>query len=119
MLLYQGWSDALNAPQSTINYYNNVRKLMGDAAISNSVRLFMAPGMAHCGYGEGPNTFDGVGVLAQWVEQAKVPDQIIASHELPDGSVDRTRPLCPYPRVARYSGTGSIDDATNFVCKVP
>ena len=119
LLLYQGWSDAIIAPQSTINYYNKARALTGDAAMSNSVRLFMAPGMTHCGYGEGPNTFDGVGVLEQWVEQTKAPDQIIASHELPDGSVDRTRPLCPYPQVARYIGTGGTDDAANFVCKVP
>jgi len=121
LLLYHGWSDAAIAPQATINYYNNVRNLMGDAATSNSVRLFMAPGMTHCGYGEGPNTFDGLGVLEQWVERGNAPDQIIASHspEYPPSNVDRTRPWCPYPQVARYSGTGSIDDAANFACQMP
>ena len=82
------------------------------------MRLFLAPGMGHCGGGEGPNVFDKVGALERWVEQGKAPDTLIASHST-DGKVDRTRPLCPYPQVARYKGTGSIDDAANFVCRVP
>ena len=76
----------------------------------------MAPGMGHCGGGEGPNTFDMVGALEQWVEHGRAPDQIVASHST-SGAVDRTRPLCPYPQVAVYTGTGSIDEAANFVCK--
>ena len=83
-----------------------------------SYRLFMAPGMAHCGGGEGPNDFDKIAALEQWVEKGKAPDSIIASHST-DGKVDRTRPLCPYPQVARYKGTGSSDDAANFVCRAP
>jgi feruloyl esterase len=120
LLLYQGWSDSTNVPQSTINYYNSVRKLLGDAATSASVRLFMAPGMGHClgSAGEGPNSFDDLGVLEEWVETGQAPGQIIASHST-DGKVDRIRPWCPYPQVARYTGTGSIDDAANFVCKAP
>ena len=82
----------------------------------NSYRLFMAPGMAHCGGGEGPNTFDMVSALEQWVEHGKAPDRIIASHST-NGVVDRTRPLCPYPQVAVYKGTGSTDEAANFECK--
>jgi feruloyl esterase len=78
----------------------------------------MAPGMAHCGGGEGPNDFDKVAPLEQWVEKGKAPDLIIASHST-DGRVDRTRPLCPYPQVARFAGSGSSDDAANFVCKAP
>jgi feruloyl esterase len=119
LLLYQGWSDSTNGPQSTINYYNNVHNLLGDTATSASVRLFMAPGMGHClgSAGEGPNSFDDLGVLEQWVETGKAPQQIVASHSTA-GKVDRTRPLCPYPQVARYRGTGSIDDAANFECKV-
>jgi feruloyl esterase len=82
----------------------------------------MAPGMGHCGYGDGTNIFDGVGALQQWVEAGRAPDLIIAGHYAPgsnstDGRFDRTRPLCPYPQVARYKGTGSIDDAANFRCK--
>jgi feruloyl esterase len=74
--------------------------------------------MAHCGGGEGPNDFDKVAPLEQWVEKGKAPELIIASHAT-EGKVDRTRPLCPYPQVARYTGTGSSDDASNFVCKAP
>jgi feruloyl esterase len=91
---------------------------MGAANASKSVRLFMAPGMGHCRGGEGPDTFDKVGALERWVEQGKAPDQLTASHGI-DGAVDRTRPLCAYPQVARHKGTGSIDDAANFVCKAP
>ncbi len=76
----------------------------------------MMPGMQHCGGGEGPNSFDPMAALEQWVENGKAPDQIIASHRQRDGTVDRTRPLCPYPKVAKYKGSGSIDDAASFVC---
>ena len=78
------------------------------------MRLFMAPG-AHCG-GEDRVIFDELTALEQWVEQGKAPDMIPASHAK-DGKVDRTRPLCPYPQVASYKGSGSIDEAANFVCK--
>jgi feruloyl esterase len=78
----------------------------------------MAPGMAHCGGGNGPNTFDMVTALEQWVEQGKAPDQIIASRAV-KGVVDRTRPLCPYPQVAAYRGSGSTDEAASFVCRTP
>jgi feruloyl esterase len=78
----------------------------------------MAPGMAHCRGGVGPDTFDAVSALEEWVEKGKAPDRIIASHSTA-GKVDRTRPLCPYPQVAKYTGTGSIDDATNFTCRTP
>ena len=80
-------------------------------------RLFMAPGMGHCGGGEGPNTFDMVSALEQWVEHGKAPDRIVASHAT-NGVVDRTRPLCPYPQVAAYNGTGSADEAGNFSCRI-
>ena len=76
----------------------------------------MAPGMAHCGGGDGPNTFDMVAALEQWVERGKAPDRIVASHTS-NGTVDRSRPLCPYPQAATYKGTGSTNDAANFECK--
>ena len=85
----------------------------GAAKLHGSYRLFMAPGIAHCGGGEGPNDF---AALEQWVEHGKAPDMIRASHAT-NGKVDRTRPLCPYPQVATYTGSGSIDDAANFACK--
>jgi feruloyl esterase len=117
LLLYHGWSDPNIAALSTIKYYNAVVDTMGGAAkTSNNVRLFLEPGMAHCGGGEGPNVFDKVGTLEQWVEHSKAPERIIASHSTA-GKVDRTRPLCPYPQIAQYKGSGSIDDAENFVCK--
>jgi feruloyl esterase len=78
----------------------------------------MVPGMQHCGGGEGPNTFDMMAAIEPWVEQGKAPERIVASHSTA-GKVDRTRPLCPYPQVARYSGSGSVDDAANFTCKAP
>jgi feruloyl esterase len=78
--------------------------------------MFMVPGMAHCGGGDGPNRFDMITALEQWVEKGQAPDRIEASR-LRDGKVDRTRPLCPYPQVAIYKGTGSTDEAVNFVCK--
>ena len=78
----------------------------------------MAPGMGHCGGGEGPSRFDMLTALEEWVEQGQAPDNIIASRER-NGAVDRTRPLCPYPQQAVYSGSGSTDDAANFVCQAP
>ena len=78
-------------------------------------RLFMAPGMGHCSGGPGPNQFDALTALEQWVEKGVAPDKLIASHST-NGKVDRTRPLCLYPQVARYKGTGSIDEAANFAC---
>jgi feruloyl esterase len=120
LLLYHGWIDSGIAPRNTINYYNSVVAIMsGTEKAENSIRLFMAPGMDHCFGGDGPFAFDAISTLEQWVEQGKTPDRIIAAH-IPDGvgsaKPDRTRPLCPYPQVAKYKGSGSTDDASNFVC---
>ena len=78
----------------------------------------MVPGMQHCRGGPGPSEFDMVTALEQWVEHGVAPGKIIASH-LTAGAVDRTRPLCPYPQAAEYTGKGSTDDAANFVCRAP
>jgi tannase/feruloyl esterase len=119
LLLYHGWSDPQVPTLNTIKYYKSVVETMGGAAnASKSVRLFLAPGMGHCRGGEGPDAFDKVGALERWVEQGQAPEKLNASHST-NGKEDRTRPLCPYPQVAKYKGTGSIDDAANFVCKVP
>jgi len=118
LLLYHGWSDPRVPTLDLIQYYGRVVETMGGSSrASNSVRMFLAPGMGHCGGGEGPNVFDKIDALEQWVEHGRPPDRIVASH-LAGGRVDRTRPLCPYPQVAKYNGTGSIDDAANFVCGV-
>jgi tannase/feruloyl esterase len=89
----------------------------GSARASSRIRLFVAPGMGHCGGGDGPNVFDKVTPLEQWVEHGQPPDRLIASH-VTAGTVDRTRPLCAYPQIAKYKGTGSSDEAANFVCAV-
>jgi tannase/feruloyl esterase len=117
LIQYHGWADPQISPANSTQYYARVVDALGGVQkVHGSYRLFMAPGMGHCGGGEGPNTFDMVAALEQWVEQGKAPDQILASHSA-DGAVDRTRPLCPYPQMAAYKGTGSIDDAANFVCR--
>jgi feruloyl esterase len=119
LLLYHGWSDPNVPTLNTIKYYKSVVDTMGGAAkASDNIRLFLEPGMGHCGGGEGPNVFDKVGALEQWVEQGKAPEKLIASHST-EGKVDRTRPLCPYPQVAKYKGSGSIDEAANFACIAP
>lgn len=120
LFLYHGWNDGGIAPQNSINYYNSVVAAMGGVdKVQDSMRLFMAPGMDHCYGGDGPFDFDTVAALEQWVEKGKAPDRIVAAH-LPEGSAsnkpDRTRPLCPYPQVAKYKESGSTDDASNFVC---
>ena len=107
------------APGSSVDFYQSVRRLSPDPKqAGNWVRLFMAPGMAHCAGGEGPDTFDSLTALEHWVEHGQAPERIVAAH-LTQGQVDRTRPLCPYPQVARYHGTGSIDEAANFSCGSP
>ena len=116
LLMYHGWADQLVGPLTSVNYYDSVVKALGAPAAKDAVALFMVPGMGHCGGGEGPNTFDMLSALEQWVEHGKPPVRIVASHAT-SGVVDRTRPLCPYPQVATYSGTGSVDEAANFVCK--
>ena len=114
LLMYHGWADQDIAPQASVNFYKTTSK--ATKVSSDWIRLFMMPGMQHCQGGEGPNSFDPMTALEQWVEKSKAPDKIVASHRLLNGTVDRTRPLCPYPQVAKYKGSGSIDDATNFVC---
>jgi feruloyl esterase len=119
LLLYHGWNDQLIAPRNAVNYYQSVLDTMGGASkVADSVRLFMVPGMNHCQGGDGPGVFDTVSVMEKWVEQGQPPDQIVASH-VSSGAVDRTRPLCAYPKVAQYKGSGSTDDAADFVCKLP
>ncbi len=109
LLMYAGWADPVVPPQDTVAYFEKVKEKMGDTA--QFLRLFVAPGMAHCGGGVGPNQFDALPALDEWVTKNAAPDKLIASR------ANRTRPLCPYPSVARYKGSGSIDDAANFTCQ--
>ena len=115
-LLYEGWSDTSIPPDRAIQYYKDVVAKLGTQKAKDSVRLFMVPGMAHCSAGEAHGTFDSLKVLEQWVENKKPPGEIVVSR-INDGKAVRTRRLCQYPLVATYKGTGSTDDAANFVCK--
>jgi feruloyl esterase len=118
LLIYHGWADQNVAPLSSVEYYENLVAALGQHQVDDSVRLYMVPGMGHCGGGEGPNVFDTLTALEQWREHGVGPKEIIAS-QIIKGIVSRTRPLCPYPRVAQYTGNGSTDMAENFVCKLP
>ena len=133
LILYHGWSDAAIPALSTVNYYQSVMKKMGAREASQFVRLYMVPGMEHCGGGAAPDFFGQGGVptadaqhdidaaLERWVEEGTAPAEIIAtkfnSGMNPASGVKRTRPLCPYPQSAHYKGSGSTDEAANFVCK--
>jgi feruloyl esterase len=116
LLLYHGWADNLIAPLGTVNYYQDVLHTMGGAEqTQNFARLFMVPGVGHCSGGSGTDVFDKVGVLEQWVEHGAAPQKIIAAHRT-KGVEDMTRPLCPYPQIAQWDGTGSTSAAANFTC---
>jgi feruloyl esterase len=115
LLLYHGWDDTAISPGNTINYYQSVLSKMGGKQ-DNFVRLFMAPGMQHCGGGPGPNQINWMAALERWRESNIAPNEVYAAH-ITGNRVDMTRPLCPYPQVAVYKGTGSTNDAANFACK--
>ncbi len=125
LILFQGWSDPLNSPLATVNYYESVVARMGRANAARFTHLYMAPGMPHCFGGSGPNTFGTpmLSALDRWVGKGVAPRAIIATKYRMDGDpasgIVRTRPLCPYPQVARYKGTGSIDVAASFACRTP
>jgi hypothetical protein len=119
------------APLATVNYYQSVVAKMGPKVAADFVRLYMVPGMQHCGGGPGPDSFGDApsgtkedpqhsmsAALERWVEAGIAPDKIIAT-KYAGKDVVRTRPLCPYPKVARYLGTGSTDEATSFTCAEP
>jgi feruloyl esterase len=132
LILYHGWSDAAIPATNVINYYESVVKKMGQKDVSDFTRLYMVPGMQHCAGGPSPTSFGQGGVptadaqhdlaaaLELWVEKGVAPQEIIATKYksgTPASGVARTRPLCTYPQTAHYKGSGSTDDAANFVCK--
>jgi pimeloyl-ACP methyl ester carboxylesterase len=130
VIMYHGWADNLIMPQGTIRYYDRVKSTVASA--DEFARLYMVPGMGHCSGGSGPNQFgqgssgivpatpdrDVFRALMAWSEKGVAPNAIVAS-EVQAGVTTRTRPLCPYPKVARYKGPGSSDDASNFTCVAP
>ena len=134
LILYHGWSDAAIPPVNTINYFEQVIATMGRKETNSFVRLYMVPGLQHCGGGPGANSFGQWGVLPpgndpqhdvqsaveQWVEKGIAPKEIIATKHVsdfdPSSGVQMTRPLCPYPQLAKYKGKGDTNDASSFVC---
>ncbi|HTB65567.1 MAG TPA: tannase/feruloyl esterase family alpha/beta hydrolase [Steroidobacteraceae bacterium] len=125
LILWHGWSDPLISPLHTIAYYGKLAahfapKGADQAAavtqVSDFARLFLAPGVMHCGRGPGPDTFDSVGALTAWVEHGMAPDSMIAAHKSA-GKTDRTRPLCAYPHRAVYDGKGDSNEAASFSCR--
>ncbi|HEV7715204.1 MAG TPA: tannase/feruloyl esterase family alpha/beta hydrolase, partial [Steroidobacteraceae bacterium] len=115
LILYHGWADQLLSPFNSIDYYDSVTKKMGPAQTDSFLRLFMVPGMQHCAGGPGPNEFDAVDAVVKWVEHDEAPAQMVARH-ITAGKIDRTRPLCVYPQVAKYKGAGNTDEAASFAC---
>jgi len=116
LLLYHGWADPGPAPENTINYVSTVADKLGGNKQDDWMRLFLMPGMGHCRGGVGPDQADFLGAIEAWREKDITPSQIVASRSATAGRTAMTRPLCPYPQVAKYSGTGSTDDAKNFTC---
>jgi feruloyl esterase len=115
---YFGWADpALNALMG-VGYYESVLRRMGPPATAQFYRLFMVPGMFHCRGGVGVSTFDALTPVVEWVEKGIAPQSIVGSR-IVDDKVVRTRPLCPYPEVAKYKGSGSIEEAAHFACVQP
>jgi feruloyl esterase len=130
LIIYHGWSDAALPPSASINYYNSVEEALGAGKAAYFMRLFMVPGMQHCGGGPGANSFgqftpagdadhDLSLALERWVEKGIAPEKLIATKFVDDKTekgVAMTRPLCAYPQVATYKGSGDINDAANFEC---
>ena len=116
LILSGGWNNALVPAGAVLDYYNSVQARIGIEDTRAGVRLYMVPGMIECNGGPGTDTFDMLSVMRRWVERNEAPREIIASR-VEHGKAVRTRPLCPYPQVATYRGSGSTDEARNFVCK--
>jgi feruloyl esterase len=119
-IIYHGFGDHAISPFLMIRVYETFATWYGGyEALQEHVRLFMVPGMNHCGGGPGPNSFDTLTPLERWVEEGVAPDALIATHHVnndPSLGVDRTMPLCQFPEEARYRGTGDVNEAANWTC---
>jgi feruloyl esterase len=114
LIMWHGWADAGLSALATVKYYEQVEAR--DAKVRDYVRLFMMPGVLHCAGGAGPDNAEWASAIVDWVEDGKAPEKIIAS-KMNQGVATRSRPLCPYPQHAVYSGSGSTDEAANFACR--
>jgi feruloyl esterase len=115
LLLSHGWSDGLIPASNTVSFYKSMIETMDPKKAADSVRLFMLPGVSHCAGGDGPSVVDMLSEIDIWASEGKAPDRIIASK--PPNEKTMTRPICPYPQVSVYKGSGSTNDAANFVCE--
>ena len=115
LLMYHGWSDPQVTPYNTIDFFHKVLATQGGAGVGTSVQLYMVPGMNHCQGGPGTDSFDKMKAIEDWMRTGTAPGRIEAAH-LTNGTVDRTRPLCPWGQVAKWTGSGSTDDAASFAC---
>ena len=116
-IIWHGWADQLIPAEGSIDYYKRVQRQMGGAKkTAEFARFFLAPGVSHCAGGPGPQPTGVLDALLAWVEDGKAPETLMATRRDQTGAITRSRPLCQYPLVARYKGTGSTDDAANFVC---
>ena len=132
LILYHGWNDPAISPLNTINYYNSVLKVEGTQQAESFVRLYMIPGMQHCLGGPGASSFGQLGTtttkgqehgiyaaLEEWVEKNTPPGDVIGTKYIDDSPAKGamlTRPICPYPQVAKYNGSGAVTDSASFVC---
>lgn len=120
LLMYHGWADSLISPYLTVDYYNAMTTTTGATAVQQFTRLYMVPGIDHCGGGAGTGNFSMVQALANWVENGVAPDATGAADTIvASGSDGHTRPLCPYPKLAFYNGSGDVKLAANFSCRTP
>jgi feruloyl esterase len=118
LLLYHGWADPGPAPENTINYAEAVASKLGGAQ-DDWMRVFLMPGVGHCGGGVGPDQADFLGALERWREAGEAPGRIVATRPGRGAQARMSRPLCPHPQVARYTGRGSTDDEKSFACVAP
>jgi feruloyl esterase len=118
LIVWHGWADQLITISGTIDYYDRVIEAMGGARRANNfIRFFTAPGVMHCAGGNGPQPYGQLEALLEWVENGDAPETLPAAIRSDAGEIVRSRPLCPYPQVAAYDGSGSTDDAANFTCR--
>jgi feruloyl esterase len=124
LLIYQGWADAIVPPLNTVRYYEAVEKRVGSREQTQEfLRLFLIPGRDHCGVQSGPGIdqygLDALTALEKWVEKGEPPASLLATKRDERGEVSWTRPVCPYPQRARYTGTGDVSEASSFECVDP
>lgn len=120
LILYHGLGDKALSPYVTMKLYAGLADAQGGYdRLQQSARLFIAPGMQHCGGGHGPNSFDTLTALENWVENGVAPDSLLATHFMNNNRAlpaDRTMPLCAFPVEATYKGSGNVNDAANWTC---